>query len=67
MYRPENGMNRGNSCDVLVKDDVVVEPGKERLVKCVAEHAFRGLDYIAAPNTSRGDEQIFKPLSRVNT
>ena len=51
-------MNWGNSCHVLVTEDVVVEPGKERLVKCVAEHAFRGLDYIAAPNTSRGDEPV---------
>lgn len=58
MYRPESGMNRGRSCDVAVKDDVIVEPGKECVVKCVAEHAFRGLDYMAAPNTSPGDEPV---------
>ena len=32
--------------------------GKECLVKCVAEHAFRGLDYTAAPNTFPGDEPV---------
>ena len=58
MYRPESGINRGAACDVLVKGDVIVEPGKECLVKCVADKAFRGLDYMAAPNTSPGDEPI---------
>ena len=58
MYRPESGINRGAACDVLVKEDVIVEPGKECLVKCVADKAFRGLDYMAAPNTSPGDEPI---------
>ena len=28
-----------------MKDNIIVEPGKEGLVKCVAGHAFRGLDY----------------------
>ena len=28
MYRPETAMNRGKSCDVAVKDNVIVEPGK---------------------------------------
>ena len=28
MYRPGTGMNRGRSCDVAVKDNVIVEPGK---------------------------------------
>ena len=58
MYRPETGMNRGRSCDVVVKDDVIVEPGKECLVKCVAEHAFPALDYVGASNTSPGDEPV---------
>jgi hypothetical protein len=58
MYRPESGINRSVSCDVLVKEDVIVEPGQECLVKCVADKAFRGLDYMAAPNTSPGDEPI---------
>ena len=58
MYRPETGMNRGRSRDVAVKDDVIVEPGKECLVKCVAEYALRGLDYVGAPKTSPGDEPV---------
>ena len=58
MYRPETGMNRGRTCDVLVQDDIIVEPGKECLVKCVSEHAFRGLDYMAVPTTSPGEEPV---------
>ena len=58
MYRPESGINRSVACDVLVKEDVIVEPGQECLVKCVADKAFRGLDYMAAPTTSPGDEPI---------
>ena len=58
MYQPETGINRGRTCDVLVQDDIIVEPGKECLVKCVSEHAFRGLDYMAAPTTSPGEERV---------
>lgn len=58
VYRPETGINRGRACDVLVQDDIIVEPGKECLVKRVSEHAFRGLDYMAAPTTSPGDEPV---------
>jgi hypothetical protein len=43
MYRPESGINRSVACDVLVKEGVIVEPGQECLVKCVADKAFRGL------------------------
>ena len=46
MYRPETGMNHWGTCDVIVKDDIIGESGKECLVKCVAGNAFRGLDYI---------------------
>ena len=58
MYRPETGINRGRTCDVLVQDEIIVKPGKECLVKCVSEHAFRGLDYMAAPTTSPGEEPV---------
>ena len=45
-------------CVAVVKEDILINPGKECLVRCVAVGAQKDLEYMAEPTVSLGDEPV---------
>ena len=58
MYRTTANTTLNNVCVAVVKEDVLINPGKECLVRCVAVGAQKDLEYMAEPTVSLGDEPV---------
>ena len=58
MYRTTVNTTLNNVCVAVVKEDVLINPGKECLVRCVAVGARKDLEYMVEPTVSLGDEPV---------
>ena len=58
MYRTTANTTLNNVCVAVVKEDVLINPWKECLVRCVAVGAQKDLEYMAEPTVFLGDEPV---------
>ena len=66
MYRRTSNTTPNNICDVVVKGEVLIHPGRECLVRWVAAGAVKCLEYMAEQTLSLGDEPV-RPACSITT